>query len=131
MALFDLTGQIAFVTGAGSGIGRSIAIGLAEAGADVACFGRRHKRAALEETAHAIVATGRRALVTEGDVTAKAELDAAIARVEHKLDPLDIAVNNAGVANSEPAETLSLEQWNALYAVNATGVFLSCQAEGG
>lgn len=130
MTLFDLTGQIAFVTGAGTGIGRSIAIGLADAGADVACFGRSRKRAALEETAQAITAKGRRALVLEGDVTRKDDLDAAIAAVERELGPLDIAVNNAGVANAEPAETLSLDRWNALYAVNATGVFLSCQAEG-
>lgn len=130
MTLFDLSGEIAFVTGAGTGIGRSIAIGLAEAGADVALFGRARKREALEEVAAAVRAHGRRALVLEGDVTDRAALDAAVAAVERELGPLAIAVNNAGVANAEPAETMSLDRWNALYAINATGVFLSCQAEG-
>ena len=130
MKLFDLAGDVAFVTGAGTGIGRSIAIGLAEAGADVACFGRSRKRAELDETAHAITALGRKAIVVEGTVTSKADLDAAVARVEAELGPLTVAINNAGVAHAEPAETLSLERWNALYEINATGVFLSCQAEG-
>ncbi len=130
MKLFDLSGEIAFVTGAGTGIGRSIAIGMAEAGADVALFGRARKREALEEVAAAVRAHGRRTLVLEGDVTRKDELDAAIAAVERDLGPMTIAVNNAGVANAEPAETMTLERWNALYAINTTGVFLSCQAEG-
>lgn len=130
MKLFELAGDVAIVTGAGTGIGRAIAIGLAEAGADVACFGRSRKRAALDETAHAITALGRKAIVIEGTVTSKADLDAAIARVEAELGPLTVAINNAGVAHAEPAETLSLERWNALYEINATGVFLSCQAEG-
>jgi NAD(P)-dependent dehydrogenase (short-subunit alcohol dehydrogenase family) len=130
MKLFDLSGEVAFVTGAGTGIGRSIAIGLAEAGADVALFGRPRKRTALEEVARAVEAHGRRALVLEGNVTEKADLDAAVTATERELGPLGIAINNAGVADAAPAETMSLERWNALYATNTTGVFLSCQAQG-
>ncbi len=65
MELFDLSGEVAVVTGAGSGIGQSIAIGLAEAGADVACFGH-DTRAGLTETAGRIAALGRRSLVVDG-----------------------------------------------------------------
>jgi NAD(P)-dependent dehydrogenase (short-subunit alcohol dehydrogenase family) len=126
--LFSLEGEVALVTGAGSGIGQAIAIGLAEAGADVACFGHG-SRGGLEETADRIKALGRKALATIGSVTSRSDLEAAIGRVEISLGPLTVAVNNAGVAGAEPAETLTLEAWQKLYDVNVSGVFLSCQAE--
>ncbi|RJG43051.1 MULTISPECIES: SDR family oxidoreductase [unclassified Mesorhizobium] len=128
MELFDLSGEIAFVTGAGSGIGQRIAIGLAEAGADVACFGHASK-GGLDETANSIAALGRKALVLNGTVTSEADLVSAVERVEKELGALTIAVNNAGIANAAPAETLPLEQWQKLYEVNVNGVFLSCQAQ--
>jgi NAD(P)-dependent dehydrogenase (short-subunit alcohol dehydrogenase family) len=126
--LFDLSGEIAFVTGAGSGIGQRIAIGLAEAGANVACFGHASK-GGLDETANSIAALGRKALVLNGTVTSEADLVSAVERVEKELGALTIAVNNAGIANAAPAETLPLEQWQKLYEVNVNGVFLSCQAQ--
>jgi len=126
--LFDLSGEIAFVTGAGSGIGQRIAIGLAEAGANVACFGHASK-GGLDETANSIAALGRKALVLNGTVTSEADLASAVERVEKELGALTIAVNNAGIANAAPAETLPLEQWQKLYEVNVNGVFLSCQAQ--
>ncbi len=128
MELFDLSGEIAFVTGAGSGIGQRIAIGLAEAGANVACFGHASK-GGLDETANSIAALGRKALVLNGTVTSEADLASAVERVEKELGALTIAVNNAGIANAAPAETLPLEQWQKLYEVNVNGVFLSCQAQ--
>jgi NAD(P)-dependent dehydrogenase (short-subunit alcohol dehydrogenase family) len=128
MKLFSLEGEVALVTGAGSGIGQSIAIGLAEAGADVGCFGHA-SRGGLAETVSRIEALGRRALALEGSVTQKADLHAAIARIEKELGALTVAVNNAGVAGAAPAETLSLEAWQRLYDVNVSGVFLSCQEE--
>ena len=130
MNRFDLSGKVALVTGAGSGIGQAIAIGLAEAGADVCCFGRRSRAAGLDETAHAVTRLSRKALVVHGTVTSADALAAAVARVEAELGPLSIAVNNAGIAHAEPAETLSVEDWNRVYETNVTGVFLSCQAEG-
>ena len=130
MRLFDLSGRTALVTGAGSGIGQAIAIGLAEAGADVACFGRRSRAAGLDETAQAVSRFGRKAIVVHGTVTSAQDLATAVARTESELGPLDVAVNNAGIAHAEPAETLSAEDWNRLYETNVTGVFLSCQAEG-
>jgi len=128
MDLFRLDGDVAFITGAGSGIGQAIAIGLAEAGADVACFGHASK-GGLEETAKRIAALGRKALVLTGTVTSEADLAAAIERSEAELGPLTVAVNNAGIAHAEPAETLPLKTWQKLYDVNVGGVFLSSQAE--
>ncbi|MER9653934.1 SDR family oxidoreductase [Mesorhizobium sp. M0152] len=128
MDLFKLDGDVALVTGAGSGIGQAIAIGLAQAGADVACFGHASK-GGLDETAHRITALGRKALVLNGTVTSESDLAAAIDRVEAELGALTVAVNNAGIAGSEPAETLSLEKWQKVHEVNVASVFLSCQAE--
>ncbi|TGU42798.1 SDR family NAD(P)-dependent oxidoreductase, partial [bacterium M00.F.Ca.ET.152.01.1.1] len=101
MDLFKLNGDVALVTGAGSGIGQAIAIGLAEAGADVACFGHASK-GGLEETAHRITALGRKALALTGTVTSESDLASAIDRVEAELGALTVAVNNAGIAGSDP-----------------------------
>ncbi|TGS17974.1 SDR family oxidoreductase [Mesorhizobium sp. M2E.F.Ca.ET.209.01.1.1] len=128
MDLFKLDGGVALVTGAGSGIGQAIAIGLAEAGADVACFGHASK-GGLEETAHRITALGRKALALTGSVTSETDLATAIDRAEAELGALTVAVNNAGIAGSEAAETMALEKWRKVHEVNVAGVFLSCQAE--
>jgi NAD(P)-dependent dehydrogenase (short-subunit alcohol dehydrogenase family) len=128
MDLFRLDGGVALVTGAGSGIGRAIAIGLAEAGADVACFGHASK-GGLEETAQRITQLGKKALVLIGSVTSESDLATAIDRVGAELGALTVAVNNAGIAGSEAAETMSLEKWRKVHEVNVAGVFLSCQAE--
>ena len=126
-ALFSLAGRVALVTGAGSGIGRRIAIGLAEAGADVACLDRAP--GGVGETAQTIRDLGRRALALTGDVTSPEDLAAATDATEADLGPLTVAVNCAGIASATPAEELSLADWNKTIAVNLTGVFLSCQAE--
>ncbi|RWH70122.1 SDR family oxidoreductase [Mesorhizobium sp.] len=128
MDLFKLDGGVALVTGAGSGIGQAIAIGLAEAGADVACFGHT-SNGGLEQTADKIKTLGRKALVLTGSVTSEADLATAIDRLEAELGALTVAVNNAGIAGSEPAETMPLEKWRKVHEVNVAGVFLSCQAE--
>ncbi len=128
MTLFSLAGETAFVTGGGSGIGQAIAIGLAEAGADVALFDMPTSPG-LAATVEAIEALGRKALVTTGNVTVPGDLTAAVARVEAELGPLSLAVNCAGIANAAPAEQLPLQQWQTMIDVNLTGVFLSCQAE--
>lgn len=129
MDLFSLRGDVAFVTGAGSGIGQEIAIGLAEAGAAVACFGRKGK-AGLAETVERIEKVGGKAIVIEGDVTVADDLAAAVARTENELGPLTVAVNSAGIANATAAEDMPLEQFQELMKINLEGVFLSCQAEG-
>lgn len=128
MRLFDLGGQTAFVTGAGSGIGQAIAVGLAEAGANVACFDLPGSRD-LAGTVERIQAHGRRALALEGSVTSAADLATAVARAEAELGPLSLAVNSAGIANAQPAEELELERWQRMIDINLTGVLLSCQAQ--
>ena len=128
MRLFDLGGQTAFVTGAGSGIGQAIAVGLAEAGADVACFDLPGSRD-LAGTVARIQAHGRRALALEGSVTSADELATAVARTEAELGPLSLAVNSAGIANAQPAEELELDRWQRMLDINLTGVMLSCQAQ--
>ena len=129
MQLFRLDDQIAFVTGAGSGIGQRIAVGLAEAGADVALFDLTAAEAGLADTAGRIQALGRRALALAGDVTRAADLSAAVGAAEAQLGPLEVAVNCAGIANATAAEEMAEAQWQRMLDVNLTGVFFSAQAE--
>lgn len=127
--LFDLTGEVAIVTGAGSGIGQRIAMGLAQCGADVALLDRRTDDG-LKNTADAVAAAGRRSIQIAADVTSADALNEAIARTERELGPLSLALNAAGIANANPAEEMSESQYQTLMDVNLKGVFLSCQAEG-
>ncbi len=129
MKRFRLDNEVAFVTGAASGIGQAIALGLAEAGADVACFDLPGS-ATMTQTLERIRALGRRALPLSGDVRVAEDLAAAVARSEQELGPMTVAVNSAGIANARPAEELPLEQFQHLMDVNLRGVFLSIQAEG-
>src|SRR4051812_41915097 len=101
MDRFSLNREIAFVTGAGSGIGQGIAIGLAEAGADVALFDQASS-AGLADTAKAIRDHGRRAVETTGDVADPDALARAVESAEKGLGPLSLAVNSAGIANARP-----------------------------
>jgi NAD(P)-dependent dehydrogenase (short-subunit alcohol dehydrogenase family) len=126
--LFRLDGQTALVTGAGSGIGQRLAVGLAEAGAAVACFDLPGSGGAAE-TLRRIEAAGLRALWAPGDVTSSDDLAAAVAACEAQLGRLSIAINCAGIANAAPAETMSRAQWQRMLDINLTGIFLSCQAE--
>lgn len=129
MNLFDLQGEVALVTGAGSGIGQRLAVGLAEAGADVACFDLPAQAAGLEQTAARIRALGRRVLVQMGDVTRADDLEIAVGRTEQDIGALSIGLNAAGIANAAPAEDMGFEQWRRVFAVNVDGVFLSCQSQ--
>lgn len=128
MQMFSLAGEVAFVTGAGSGIGQRIAVGLAEAGADVALFDLTASKG-IGDTAAAIEKLGRRALITSGNVTNADALSEACARTEAELGSLTVAVNSAGIANAIAAEDMPLSQWQTMMDVNLTGIFLSCQAE--
>lgn len=126
--LFDLSGRVALVTGAGSGIGQRIAIGLAQCGADVALLDRRTD-SGLSDTAGHVAAAGRRAIRIAADVTSAAALGEAVARTEAELGPLTLAVNAAGIANANPAEEMEEAQFQTMMDINLKGVFLSCQAE--
>ena len=125
---FRLDERTALVTGAASGIGRGIALGLAAAGADVACFDLAGPT--LEEVCDEIRELGRRAIPVAGDVTDAASLTSAVQQTETDLGPLTLAVNSAGIANAAPAEEMPFGQWQKVIDVDLTGVFLSCQAEG-
>jgi len=128
MNLFSLEGKISFVTGAGSGIGQRVAVGLAEAGASVGCFDLASS-SGLNGTVAQIEKVGGRAIALTGDVTQAADLNQAVDTVEKVLGPLSIAVNCAGIANAVAAEEMPLAQWQKVIDVNLTGIFLSCQAE--
>ncbi|MEE9274670.1 MAG: glucose 1-dehydrogenase [bacterium] len=128
LGVFDLKGKTALVTGGGTGLGRAIALALAEAGADVALAARR--RPPLEEAAGAIRALGRRTELLTLDVTDPDQITEAVARAEEALAPLDILVNNSGISGQGWAADLPLEQWDAVLATNLRGAFLMCQAAG-
>lgn len=126
--LFDLRGEVALVTGAGSGIGQRIALGLAQCGAEVALLDRRADDG-LARTADLIASAGRRAITIAADVTSADALSAAVARTEVELGPLTLAVNSAGIANANPAEDMTEDQFQTVMDINLKGIFLSCQAE--
>ncbi|CAI3945666.1 NAD(P)-dependent dehydrogenase [Commensalibacter communis] len=128
MELFSLSGQNAFVTGAGSGIGQKIALYLAKAGANVGCFDLPNS-AGLADTAEQVKKLGRQSIILTGDVTNPDDLEKSVNQVETELGNLSLAVNCAGIANANPAEEMSIEQWQRLYDINVKGLFLSCQAE--
>ncbi len=123
---FRLDDRVALVTGASSGIGRAIALGLAESGAAVGCLDRGD----VSDTLAEITAAGARGCALQADVTDGAALDAAVATVERELGPLRLAVNAAGIANAAPAEEMDAAQWQTVIDVDLGGVFKSCQAEG-
>lgn len=128
MSLFSLEGDIAFVTGAGSGIGQAIAIGLAEAGANVALFDLPSSNG-LHETLTSIEKAGRKGVVVPGNVTSEDDLAKAVAEAEKALGGLTVAVNSAGIANAVAAEDMPRDRWQQMIDINLTGLFLTCQAE--
>ena len=117
--LFDLSGRVALVTGAGSGLGAVFAEALGEAGASVVCVGRRLER--VQETAHRLVEIGCQSLALSADVTDEATVVSMIAQTVERFSTLDILVNNAGTAVVGPPEAISLNDWQRVVDVNLTG----------
>jgi NAD(P)-dependent dehydrogenase (short-subunit alcohol dehydrogenase family) len=124
--MFDLTGQTALVTGAGSGLGVVFSQALAEAGAAVVCADVNLP--AVTETARMIEGLGGQALPLDIDVTDEQLVAVMIARTLSRFGRLDIVVNNAGVAAAGPPEALTLADWRRVVDVNLTGVFLVARA---
>lgn len=127
--LFDLTGRSAFVTGAGSGIGQRLAVGLAEFGADVSCVDLPAQAEGSAQTVERISGLGRRAVVIDADVTDPGAVEAAVSRHVAEFGGIDMALNCAGVNHSSPAEDLEPAQWRRVLDVNLSGVFFCCQSE--
>jgi NAD(P)-dependent dehydrogenase (short-subunit alcohol dehydrogenase family) len=125
--IFSLDGEVALVTGAASGIGRAIAEAIADGGAPVGLVDLTEQASA--DTAEAISEAGGRCLSIAADVTQLAQLRAAVEQIEAAFGPLSLAVNSAGIANAASAVAMPLDQWQRVYDVDVTGVFLSCQAE--
>jgi len=120
--LLSLTGRRALVTGAGTGIGRMIATGLAEAGADLVLVGRRVQP--LEDTAQALRPLGSQVEVVAADIT----LESDVGRLADHPGDIDILVNNAGIAPKHPWKTEPLEgDWRRTFAVNVDATFRLCQ----
>lgn len=121
-----LSGRVALVTGASRGLGKAMALALAEAGADVA-VNYRAQAAGAESVAQAIRAFGRKAIALQADVSVSAEVDRLVSTVEKELGPVGILVNNAGIGKVLPAEQVTEEIWNEYLRVNLTSVFLVTQ----
>ena len=125
---FSLTGQSALVTGAARGLGRAIALALADAGADVA-LGLRAAGTADDLVAD-IEAMGRRALAVPMDVTDLAQMGRAVDAVVAEFGRLDILVNNAGLGPANPAEDVTEADFDLTIDVNLKGLFFASQAAG-
>jgi NAD(P)-dependent dehydrogenase (short-subunit alcohol dehydrogenase family) len=126
--LFDLSGKVAIVTGGGSGIGRQMAEGLAEAGANLVLCARKAER--CEQAAGELEQLGVRALGLGCDVRDPAQVEAVVRRTRDELGGIDVLVNNAGTVWGAAPEDMPLEGWQKVVDVNLTGAFLFAQAAG-
>jgi glucose 1-dehydrogenase len=118
-----LVGQKALVTGANSGLGRAIALALAEAGADVVVNFIGPADAADEVTS-AIRMIGSKAIPIPADVSQEGQVQTMFKRAVEELGTIDILVNNAGIQSNAPVDTMTIEQWNSVIGTNLTGQFL-------
>ncbi len=124
----QLANRVALVTGGGRGIGRAIALALAQEGADVAVVGR--DREALLAVVEEVSARGRRGLALAADISEVAGLPALFDRAANELGALDILVNNAGQQHIAPAERLTEAQWDATMDINLKALFFCAQEAG-
>ena len=132
LELFSLAGRVGVVTGSGQGIGRGIAVGLAEAGADVVVTARR--RGDLDETAAAIEAAGRRAVVVAGDIREPGMPERLATIAAEELGRLDVWVNNVGGSDDKALRPLvdTLDgTWRDQLELNVTSAFIGCKAAAG
>ena len=123
----ELSGRIALVTGASRGIGRAIAVALAQKGADVAVNYQRNESAALEVCAQ-IREMGRRSLPVQGNVARASEVTRLVDVVHRKLGPITILVNNAGIGMLRTIDNMTEQDWDIMLEVNLKAPFLVTQA---
>jgi 2-deoxy-D-gluconate 3-dehydrogenase len=121
--LKHLDGKIAIITGGGSGIGRGLALALAEEGAKVAICGRRVNR--LEETAELIGQQGGSALIVQADVAKEANIKRLVQATIEVHGRIDILINNAGISEESPAHELEAATWDRIMATNLRGAYLA------
>jgi NAD(P)-dependent dehydrogenase (short-subunit alcohol dehydrogenase family) len=126
--LFDLNGKVAIVTGGSIGLGRQMAEGLAEAGADLVLCARKKER--CEQAAQELEALGGDVLALGCDVKKPADVQAVIDATVERFGRLDILINNAGTSWGAPVEEMTMDQWNKVIETNLTGTFLFSQAAG-
>ncbi len=126
--LFRLDGRVALVTGGGQGLGRAISEGLARFGARVAVVDR--DRSTAQQTVDFVAAGGGTALAVECDVADEAQARGAVASAVQALGEVDILVANAGIGDRSPAETMTIEQWDRVIAVNLRGTWVFDQEVG-
>jgi 2-deoxy-D-gluconate 3-dehydrogenase len=126
MNSFDLSGRVAAVTGANTGIGQAIALALAAAGADVALIGRTP----ATETAEKARAMGRRAEIVSADLSTIAPVEGVVSQVVDTLGGLDILVNNAGIIRRADSLDFTEADWDAVIDTNLKSVFFLCQSAG-
>ena len=125
-SIFDLSGRVAIVTGANTGIGQAIALALADAGADVAAVGRT----AADQTVARARALGRKAEVIPADLSTIEPVQRVVDETISQLGRLDILVNNAGIIRRADAVDFTEEDWDAVIDTNLKSVFFLCQAAG-
>lgn len=125
---FDLTGKRVIVTGAGRGIGRALAAGLAQAGADVAILARTEQD--LQETARLIESAGRKAYIIQTDVTEREQVKAAAAEAAGFLGGIDVLVNNAGMNIRSKALDVTDAEWKKIMDTNLASAFMMAQETG-
>lgn len=127
LELFNLTGKTAVVSGGGRGIGRTIALALAEAGANIA-VGSRDEQACIGTAREIAAATGKKTLSGKLDVSERQSIEEFVKLAREKLGSVDILVNNSGATWGAPFEEMPLEKWERVIRVNLTGTFLMCQS---
>ena len=127
-SLFDLNGKVALVVGGHGGIGKAIALGLADVGADVAVASRNLE--ALEGVVKEIEAKKKKSLAVTVDITDEKQVAEMADMVVKAFSRIDILVNAAGLAIRKPADTFPIDEWQKVMDINTRGTFLCCQAVG-
>jgi NAD(P)-dependent dehydrogenase (short-subunit alcohol dehydrogenase family) len=124
--LFDLSGRVALITGAGVGFGEAIALGFAEYGCDIAACDLDIENPT--RTAEKVRKLGRRAIALQANVAVPADITAMVDATVREFGGIDILINCAGIPQHDPAETTPLETWDRVLDINLRGTFLCCQA---
>lgn len=123
MKIFDLTGKVAIVTGASTGLGKGMSLGLAEAGADLMLVDYVDSK----ETAEEIKAMGRRAVTNVANLMTIAPIQSIVDKTIQAFGKVDILINNAGIIRRTPAIDFSEKDWDEVMAINSKTVFFFCQ----